>query len=118
VAANLGAALAERGVAAPTPAAVSDERPRTGEANPYLALTWRGAMERFRPELAGYVRDFEIAEARMPADLKPLARFVTTHEQALLDFVVRELDHEGRGSLDPVIRVLGQSPQHATPSGT
>jgi hypothetical protein len=54
------------------------------------------------------------AEARMPADLLPLARFVTAHEQALLDFVVRELDHEGMDSLDPVCSVLDRSPQSAT----
>jgi len=50
----------------------------------------------------------------MPADLLPLARFVTAHEQALLDFVVRELDHEGMDSLDPVCSVLDRSPQSAT----
>jgi len=114
VATQLEAALAQRGMAALVRAAVTDERPRTDEANPYLSLTWRGAMERLRPELVGYVRDFEKAEARMPADLKALARFVTAHEQALLDFVVRELDHDGRGALDPVLRVLGLSPQHPT----
>lgn len=118
VAANLAAALAERGIEVPTPAAVSGERARTGNANPYLAMTWRGAMDRFRPELVGYVRDFENAEARMPSDLKPLARFVTAHEQALLDFVVLELDHAGHGSLDPVIRMLDQTPVRATPSRT
>jgi hypothetical protein len=118
VAAQLETALAQRGVAVPTLAAVVDEQPRTGEGNPYLRLTWRGAMERLRPELAGYVRDFDDAGARMPADLKPLARFVTAHEQALLDFVVSELDHAGHGALDPVLRMLGQSPQHATPPVT
>jgi hypothetical protein len=110
VAAQLEASLVQRGVAVPARTAVAVERPRTDEAKPYRQLTWRGAMERLRPELVGYVRDFENAESRMPADLKPLSRFVTAHEQALLDFVVRELDHEGRGSLDPVLRVLGQSP--------
>jgi hypothetical protein len=61
------------------------------------------------------VRDFEAAEARTPADLLPLARFVTAHEQALLDFVVRELEHAGRGSLDPVLRVLNQTPPITAP---
>ena len=116
VAAHLQAALAERGVAAPVP--IADERQFTAAGNPYLGLTWRAAMERMRPMLVGYVRDFENAEARMPQDLLPLARFATAHEQALLDFVVRELDDAGRGSLDPVLSVLGQSPPHAAPRPT
>jgi hypothetical protein len=112
VAGQLQAALAARGVAVPAPDV--DELRRTAEGNPYLNLSWQQAMAELRPALIGYVRDFESAEARMPADLLPLARFVTAHEQALLDFVVRELDHDGIDSLDPVCSVLDSAPQSAT----
>lgn len=112
VAAQLQAALAARGVAVPPPSA--EERRRTVAGNPYLGLPWREALAQLRPALVGYVCDFESAEARMPADLLPLARFVTAHEQALLDFVVRELDHDGVDSLAPVCSVLDRSPQSVT----
>ncbi len=111
VAGQLQAALAAHGVAVPPPAA--EQQRRTAAGNPYLGVPWREALLQLRPALVGYVHDFEMAEARMPADLLPLARFVTAHEQALLDFVVRELDHGGRDSLAPVLGVLDRSPQAA-----
>ena len=108
VASRIQAALAARGVAVPPPDA--DQHRRTEAANPYLGLSWRDALADMRPMLVQYVRDFEAAESRMPADLLPLARFVTAHEQALLDFVTRELDGDGKDSLDPVRSVLEVSP--------
>ncbi|MBS0389119.1 MAG: hypothetical protein JSR15_11625 [Proteobacteria bacterium] len=108
VAAQLAAALAARGVTVPSPAA--DQARRTQAGNPYLELSWRAAMEAMRPWLARYVDEFKAAESRMPAELLPLARFVTAHEQALLDFVTRELGRDGRDSLTAVHGVLDISP--------
>lgn len=108
VATRLQAALAERGVRVPSPDV--DQAHRTQAGNPYLELSWREAMEHMRPWLARYVDDFSKAESRMPADLLPLARFVAAHEQALLDFVTRELDRGGYGSLESVQRVLEATP--------
>ena len=100
VADRLRAALAKRGVAVPSP---DDDRARRVQAgNPYLKLSWREAMEDMRPWIARYVCEFEAAESRMPADLLPLARFVTAHERALLDFVTRELHRGGYDSLAAV----------------
>ena len=108
VARHIASALAERGVAVPAPHA--DQARRTRSGNPYLKLSWREAMEEMRPWLARYVGEFEAAESRLPTDLLPLARFVTAHERALLDFVTRELDRGGRDSLATVQRVLDTAP--------
>jgi hypothetical protein len=45
----------------------------------------------------------------MPAELLPLARFVTEHERALLEFVTRELDQDAHHSLDDVLCLLGEA---------
>lgn len=99
--------LETRGVPIPSPEA--DVRRGISAAQPYVSLTWFEALNRLRPELVGYVREFETAESRMPEELAPLARFVTEHERALLEFVTRELDQNGRGSLDSVLNLLGET---------
>jgi hypothetical protein len=45
----------------------------------------------------------------MPEELIPLARFVTDHERAILEFVTRELDQNGHHSLEGVLTLLGET---------
>lgn len=106
VAYRLRTALEERGVQMPSVEA--DLRRGLKSAQDYAGLTWREALGRLRPELDGYVRDFRAAELRMPEDVQPLARFVTAHERALLEFVTRELDQDGYHSLDGLLGLLGE----------
>jgi len=107
VAGRLRTALEARGVQIPSGAA--DLQRGLSSAQEYASLTWREALSRLRPELVGYVRDFQAAESRMPEELLPLARFVTEHERALLEFVTRELDQDGQQSLDSVLTLLGEA---------
>ena len=107
VGARLLSALEARGV--PAPSVAADMQRGLNSARPYTSLTWREALERLRPELVAYVRDFETAESRMPRELLPLARFVTDHERALLEFVTRELDQNAHHSLDSVLSMLGET---------
>jgi len=106
VAARLRPELKARGVTLPP----ADDELRRGldSAAEYALLPWREALAKLRPALEAYVRDFQAAESRMPANLKSLAQFVTAHEVALLEFVIRELDDGGRQSLDSVLRLLGE----------
>ena len=106
VAGRLQSELKARGVALP-PAEI-DIRRGQYSALEYADLPWREALERLRPALDGYVRDFQAAESRMPVDLMPLAQFVTAHERALLDFVTLELEGSDRHSLDGILHLLGE----------
>jgi hypothetical protein len=93
----------------PVPAELNELQQRgLDSARKYLGLSWQEALARLRSELVGYVREFQAAESRMPDELLTLARFVTAHEQALLEFTTRELDHGGERSLDDVFRLMGQ----------
>ena len=104
VAGRLRTELEARGVQMPNAAA--DLQRGLKSAQEYASLTWREALGRLRPELVGFVRSFQAAESRMPEEVLPLARFVTDHERALLEFVTRELDHDGQNSLDSVLGLL------------
>lgn len=107
VAGRLRTELEARGVQMPTAAA--DLQRGLNSAQEYASLTWREALSRLRPVLVRYVRDFQAAESRMPEEVLPLARFVTDHERALLEFVTRELDHDGQHSLDSVLGLLDEA---------
>jgi hypothetical protein len=106
VADRLRSELTARGVLLPSPD--KDVRRGLDWARTYSGLPWPEVLRRLRPELDGYVRDFQNAESGMPEDLLPLAQFVTSHEQALLDFVILELEQGGRHSLDSVLILLGE----------
>ncbi len=99
------------------PAAGIDRQRGLNSAQDYANLTWREALSRLRPELAGYVRAFQAAESTMPEDLLPLAQWVTEHERALLEFVTRELEQEGRQSLDRVLSLLAGATPGQVPAG-
>jgi hypothetical protein len=93
----------------PIPSSEADLQRGLHSAQSYAGLTWRQMLDKLRPELVGYVRSFEDAESRMPEELVALARFVTDHERALLEFVTRELDQNGLRSLDYVLAMLGET---------
>lgn len=103
--------LTRRGVT--VPAAAADLQRGLDNARQYARLGWRESLERLRVELIGYVGDFEAAESRMPQDALALARFVTAHERALLEFVSRELAPDGANSLESVTRLLGPATEYA-----
>jgi hypothetical protein len=106
VADRLRSELMARDVSLPAPD--KDVRRGMDWAQTYSGLPWPEVLSRLRPELVGYVREFQNAESGMPKDLLPLAQFVTSHEQALLDFVVSELEQGGRHSMDSVLGLLGE----------
>jgi hypothetical protein len=53
-------------------------------------VPWPALLVGLEKELAGFVAQFEAAEAMAPPGSEALFRHVTEHERALLDFVVRE----------------------------
>jgi hypothetical protein len=107
VADRLRTELTARGVE--IPAAAADLRRGLDNARQYAHLSWGEGLGRLRGELVGYVRYFEATESRMPDDVRSLARFVTDHERALLEFVTRELEADGQESLESVLRLLGEA---------
>ena len=109
VAGQLRSALTARDVLIPTVG--MDLQRGVESAQLYADLTWHEALARLRPELEGYVRDFQAAESRMPEDLLPLAQFVTEHERALLEFVTLELGEDTHHSLDSVLGLLNDRPR-------
>lgn len=70
------------------------------------AAPWLDLIRAMQPELERFVETFRKAEALAPAGREDLARHVTAHEQALLDFCVAELAGEGEKSLDSVEKLL------------
>ena len=107
VAGRLRTVLEARGVQIPSAAA--DLERGLSSAQEYAGLTWREALSKLQPELVGYVRDFQAAESRMPEDALALARLVTNHERALLEFVTRELGQDNQHSLDVVLSFLSEA---------
>jgi len=107
VADRLRTELEARGV--PIPAMADLEQRGRNSAREYRYLNWREALSRLRPELVRYVQDFRAAESTMPEELLPLAQLVTAHEQALLEFTIRELEQDGTRSLESVHCLLGEA---------
>ena len=79
-------------------------------ADRYGAMPWDEAMSALRPVIEKYVRYFEKREAQAPADGRDVARAITRHERALLEFTVRELGGQSETSLEPIIRLLDEPP--------
>ena len=77
-------------------------------ANRYGAIPWGEAMAALKPVIEKYVRYFEKREAQAPADGMDVARAITRHERALLEFTARELDGRSNTSLEPIVRLLDE----------
>jgi len=57
------------------------------------------------------VTEFESAEALAPAGDRALARHITDHERALLEFTDRELAGRSEDSAEPVLAFLVNPPR-------
>ena len=79
-------------------------------ADRYGAMPWDEAMSALKPIIEKYVRYFEKREAHAPADGMDVARAITRHERALLEFTVRELGGHSETSLEPIVRLLDEPP--------
>lgn len=79
-------------------------------ADRYGAIPWDEAMASLKPVIEKYVRYFEKREAQAPADGMDVARAITQHERALLEFTVREIGGQSETSLEPILRLLDQPP--------
>jgi hypothetical protein len=104
----LARALRERSL----PAEPSPELRAQGEK---LGRTLAGVprelfMKGFRGEVSRFVSEYEAAEASVPEDGLEIARHVTAHERAILDFADRELEGRTSDSLEPVIAFLADPP--------
>jgi hypothetical protein len=66
------------------------------------AVPWPELMKGLRPELEKFVREFREAENLAPRGEEELARYITDHERALLEFVQLELEGREKDSLEPI----------------
>jgi hypothetical protein len=67
-------------------------------------------MTGFRAEVLRFVAEYEQAEAFAPADGLAVARHVTAHERAILEFADHELAGRGADSVAPVLALLAEPP--------
>ena len=77
-------------------------------------LQWLPLMRSFEPPLRRFVESFRRSESLAPPGKEQLVRHVTAHEQALLDFVTRELEGRTGDSLVPVLALLRGSGDAST----
>lgn len=68
-------------------------------------------MAGFRNEVLRFVAEYEAAEASVPADGLEIARHVTAHERAILEFADRELAGRKADSPEPVLAFLSSPPR-------
>jgi len=83
-------------------------RRRQGEklAERLCSVPWGELMKGMRLEFGKFVREFCEAETLAPPGEEELARYITDHERALLQFAALELEKPGEDSLEPVRRLL------------
>lgn len=79
-------------------------------ADRYGAMPWGEAMATLKPVIEKYVRYFEKREAQAPADGIDVARAITRHERAMLEFTIREIGGYSETSLEPIVRLLDEPP--------
>jgi hypothetical protein len=68
-------------------------------------------MAGFRNEVLRFVAEYEAAEASVPADGLEIARHVTAHERAILEFADREIAGRKADSPEPVLAFLSSPPR-------
>ena len=104
----LGRALRERGHAADP----SEEQRVNGDklGRRLVSVPRAMFMAGFRTEVARFVAEYEAAEAHAPADGLAIARHVTAHERAILDFTDREIAGRSADSPEPVLALLANPP--------
>ncbi|UVE19606.1 hypothetical protein NVV93_09640 [Pseudomonas sp. LS44] len=84
-------------------------------AERFSKLPWLEFLTVFQPSLQKFVAQYSAGEQLIPDEgrERPLLRYITRHEQALLAFVICELQGRGAESLDAVLALLGK-PLHQT----
>jgi hypothetical protein len=104
----LARALRERGCDAKE----SEEQRANGEklGRRLVAVPRAVLMAGLRTEVARFVAEYEAAEASAPADGLQIARHVTAHERAILEFVDHELAGRAAESAAPVLAMLASPP--------
>lgn len=82
-------------------------------AERFSQLPWMESLQILQPALKNFVAQFHAAEklAVEAGQERTLLRHITRHEEALLAFVVRELEGRPAESLDAVLALLGHSPR-------
>ncbi|MCY1268876.1 hypothetical protein D9M68_192240 [compost metagenome] len=89
-----------------------DKNIQRGEqlAEHFSRMPWLEFMTAFQPALKNFIAQYQTGEQLAPEDgrERTLLRYITRHEQALLAFVVRELEGRGEESLDAVQALLGK----------
>jgi hypothetical protein len=95
----------------PVPELPESARKGKDDARHLARVGWPDLMRGFRRELERFVAEFREAENldRSGGELYDLLRRITAHEEALLQFVLRELAGGEDDSLDAVRELLGES---------
>ncbi|MCY1400671.1 hypothetical protein D3C76_386110 [compost metagenome] len=77
-------------------------------AERFSSLPWLEFLAVFQQSLKKFVAQYSAGEKLASEDgrERTLLRYITRHEQALLAFVVRELEGRGEESLDAVLAIL------------
>jgi len=93
------------------PELIESARKGDNDARHLASVDWGDLMRRFRRELERFVAEFREAENldRSSGELCDLLQRITAHEEALLEFVLRELAGSEGDSLDAVRSALGES---------
>ena len=73
-------------------------------------LSWSETMDQLKPALEKYIRSFEKHEKTAPSDGLAIARHITRHERALLEFTLREIEGKTDSSVEPIERLLDNPP--------
>jgi hypothetical protein len=107
-AATLEPLLAKYGGAVEMDESVREQSLR--EAADYSAGSWEQFLLSMSAVLPPYVKTFKDLEAAAPRGELPALRALTQHEEALVEFVCRELNGQTVNSLEPVLALLARAP--------
>lgn len=79
-------------------------------AEQFSHMPWMESLRLLQPSLKNFVAQFHAAEkiAAEGSQQRALLQRITQHEEALLAFVVCELDQRGDKSLDAILALLGK----------
>ena len=80
------------------------------DAADYSEMSWEDLMTSFKDELLNYITLFNELEGMGREEDMDTLKQLTRHEEALLDFVEREIAGQYDQSLEPVIELLEKVP--------
>jgi hypothetical protein len=90
------------------------QRQSVQDAAVYSDKTWEDVMLSMSEVLPSYVKTFSELEAAAPTGELPALQGLTRHEEALVEFVRRELCGQTSDSLAPVLALLSKLPENGT----